>query len=367
MAKLYRVTIPVQDLERSAAFYGGLLGERGERVSEDWHYFTLGAVTLACRKAPWRQLKDAHGEPLYLSTEMPLVQLQARARQHGGSDIDSEIRLLETGERGFALRDPDGNSLCIVEQATVGWRPLSAPPAPAALRVPEPAVVMSLQRDFVNAVKGGELNRVRDLMMLDAELRYSVDSAGVSALMLALYKRHPQVAQLLLAAHEHLSVWEAAATGLDDRLAELLKARPELATAYSVDGFTPLGLACFFGHPANVSLLLAHNADVHAPTRNAMKVLPLHSAMSHDDPVVSTMIVRALLSAGADVNARQQGGYTALHQAADRGNLMLVDLLLEAGAEPSIRADNGRTPADAALAKGFRQLAQSLTRRAETV
>ena len=43
--------------------------------------------------------------------------------------------------------------------------------------------------------------------------------------------------------------------------------------------------------------------------------------------------VRALLAAGADVDARQGDGATALHWAAHRGDLELADVLIEAGAD----------------------------------
>jgi predicted enzyme related to lactoylglutathione lyase len=355
VVKLYRVTVPVEDLERAVAFYGGLFAETGERVCEDWHYFNFGELAIALHETPLSGLQHANAEPLYFAVDIALVNLQERARKLGGRDIDHEIGLLPTGERGFTLLDPDGNRLCLVDAATRGWRPM--PPKP---REPKAIAVMSLQRDFINAVKGGEFARVRELLLIDPDLCYSVDSAGVSALMLAIYKRHAAVAEFLLQRHEHLSVWEAAALGLTARLAEIIGRQAGLAIAYSVDGFTPIGLSAFFGHPANVSLLLAKGADVNAPTRNSMRVQPLHSALAHDDPMVSLLIAETLLGQGADVHARQHGGYTALHQAADRGNLALVDLLLAAGADSALRADNGRTAADIAALRGHRHLENAL-------
>ncbi|MEZ4417673.1 MAG: ankyrin repeat domain-containing protein [Gemmatimonadota bacterium] len=51
--------------------------------------------------------------------------------------------------------------------------------------------------------------------------------------------------------------------------------------------------------------------------------------------------VRALLSRGADVNAAQGDGMTALHWAAERGDAELARLLLEAGAEVGTATRNG--------------------------
>jgi ankyrin repeat protein len=48
-------------------------------------------------------------------------------------------------------------------------------------------------------------------------------------------------------------------------------------------------------------------------------------------------------SAGADVDAQQSGGYTALHSAARHGDVAMVRVLLAHGADPSITAADGRT------------------------
>ena len=48
--------------------------------------------------------------------------------------------------------------------------------------------------------------------------------------------------------------------------------------------------------------------------------------------------VRELLAAGADVNARNQHGQTALMLAAHRGHLQVVEALVEAGADLNVTA-----------------------------
>jgi len=148
----------------------------------------------------------------------------------------------------------------------------------------------------------------------------------------------PSVAAEIANRRTDLSVFEAAAIGATDRLEALLNSDPLLAKAFSLDGFTALHLACFFGHAASVRALLASGAAAEAISRNAMMVRPIHSAASSD----SIDIVAHLLQSGADPDARQAMGFTPLHAAALHGNVALVRLLVGAGADRYAKADDGR-------------------------
>lgn len=73
-------------------------------------------------------------------------------------------------------------------------------------------------------------------------------------------------------------------------------------------------------------------------------------------------MVRALLAAGADPNAPNDRGWTALHQAASIDRLPLIALLLEAGAAVTVSAHgDGGTPLAAALFWGHRGAARLLS------
>ena len=82
----------------------------------------------------------------------------------------------------------------------------------------------------------------------------------ISAAMQALYAGERERGEALLSPGEE-SVFEAAAFGRVARLEELLSAEPELARAWSEDGFTPLHTAAQNGDAELVRLLLEHGAD----------------------------------------------------------------------------------------------------------
>lgn len=78
--------------------------------------------------------------------------------------------------------------------------------------------------------------------------------------------------------------------------------------------------------------------------------------------------VRELLDKGADVNAANQYGATALAFATRRENVEMVKLLLERGADPD-RKDTfyGATPLGLALRKGHSEIARLLLAKTEAV
>ena len=61
-----------------------------------------------------------------------------------------------------------------------------------------------------------------------------------------------------------------------------------------------------------------------------------------------------------DVNARSQGGHTALHAAAENGYLEVVRFLVENGADCSLKVDSGETALDLALMAGHTEVAEYL-------
>jgi ankyrin repeat protein len=70
--------------------------------------------------------------------------------------------------------------------------------------------------------------------------------------------------------------------------------------------------------------------------------------------------IERLLKSGADVNAQQPDGATALQWAAYRGDAQLAELLLKAGARPALANHNGATPLWLAATRGDAAVIEAL-------
>lgn len=210
------------------------------------------------------------------------------------------------------------------------------------------------------AIRTGDEPAVDRILAADPRLAGARDRDGLTAVMLARYFSFSRTAILerLLAARgdDDLDVFEAAACGRTARLQKVLADDLGQARAWSVDGFTALHLASFFGAESCADVLLDAGADPDVASRNDQGVHPLHSAVAGR----AFCIARRLVEVGADVDAVQRGGFRPLHAAAQNGDELTVDLLLHAGADPSLATDDGRIAADFAQAAGHAALAERL-------
>jgi ankyrin repeat protein len=155
------------------------------------------------------------------------------------------------------------------------------------------------------------------------------------------------------------------------------------------DNATPLIIAAKMGHVSAVQALVEAKADVNARDKQETTALiadasrdvvesakmllaagqgasmkqafaPVEKSDKSPATANRQAIARALLKGGADVNAADKDGATALHKATQIGDVELVQLLLGAGADVNARTKTGRTALITASAFDFPECTAAL-------
>jgi len=217
---------------------------------------------------------------------------------------------------------------------------------------------MDQSADIIGAIRAGDILRVRQLLEDDPRLANARSDTGEPALLLAIYHRQREAADLLVGAGAEIDIFTAAAGGYLDHLRDKVAHDSAAVNAFGHDGWTPLHLAAFFGQTAAARQLLDCRADLTAISRNETGNTPLHAAVAARQAALAEL----LLGHGANVNASSGGGWRPLHLAADNGDLQSIELLLSKGAEVNPLSSDGKTPLSMARAKD-RQEAVELLRR----
>lgn len=149
---------------------------------------------------------------------------------------------------------------------------------------------------FVNHARNGEIAEITQ-NLVEGQNIDQVDSLGQSALIAAVSHNSLDVVKLLL---DH-------------------KANPNLPDG---SGWTPLIYGAYFGGSAELlTELLNHGADINARNDRGVTALFLASATGHEDQV------KFLLAHGADSSIASTAGYTPLRIAQLRGQGKVVALL----------------------------------------
>ncbi|HLK47739.1 MAG TPA: ankyrin repeat domain-containing protein [Bryobacteraceae bacterium] len=218
---------------------------------------------------------------------------------------------------------------------------------------------------LIDAVKSGDRQAVREFLKNHADVN-AADPDGTTPLAWAARADDLETARMLLTAGANASVanrlgvtpLSLAATNADATMIDaLLKAGAD-AKAAQPDGQTVLMTAARTGNPAAVELLVVHGADVNA-RESTYGETPLMWAAAENHAAAA----KVLIQHGADVNARSasldysqgqfglegvvtvlpRGRWTPLMYAARQGSLDAVGVLAEAGADLNAADPDGAT------------------------
>jgi len=218
-------------------------------------------------------------------------------------------------------------------------------------------MIMATSVTLVEAVRAGDVSRVREALAAGAELR--TDNGG-SLILEALFRGQQEIVSLL-AAQAELDIFEAAALGRTERVSPILQSDPAAANKHAADGWTALHLAGFLAHVGAAECLLDGGAKVGALSTNREANTPLHAAIAGK---CDAGMVALLVKRGADVNARANLGVTPLHLAASRGNQEIIDHLLSHGANIHATMDDGKSVEAIAMERGHQAVAEHIRRTA---
>lgn len=211
--------------------------------------------------------------------------------------------------------------------------------------------------DVFGLLAKGQLVDLGAALEADPALAASRNPSGASLLAWAHYVGQPEAAALIRPRLSELDPHDAIIVGDEDRVREALTAGWD-ANALSADGFAPLALSAFFSREAIFDLLLPVTGDVNTPAQNPQKVAAIHAAAARRN----AGMVEKLLKAGALPDLEQTQGFTALHVAAQHGDVATTALLVLFGADPRKPDANGDDAIAHARKGGHEWLAERLER-----
>jgi cytohesin len=149
----------------------------------------------------------------------------------------------------------------------------------------------------------------------------------------------------------HRAAWEGDTKAIEQHLA----ACKDVNAKDDLYGDTPLLWAAGFGHKGVVEMLITKGADVNAKAEGGWT--PLHYATGGNDKE----IVELLIAKGADLNAKNaRDQITPLHWAAWRDHKEITELLIAKGAGVNTKNKSGGTPLHNATWKGHKEIVELL-------
>ncbi len=202
------------------------------------------------------------------------------------------------------------------------------------------AVEIGVPCDIWTASRAGLLDLVRkhiadDSSLLDAEDDNGRTPLQRAALIYGVCQECEQVVDFLLEAGAKVDIFTGCTLGMSDVVQAEIKRDASLVNQRR-EGSTPLNWAVRprrnnDAAPGICKALLEAGADVYDADAYESDMTPLHHAAEWG-PKICLQLVDLLIEAGADINAKDGQGWTALQYAKDRGRKEMIEHLIKHGA-----------------------------------
>ena len=205
--------------------------------------------------------------------------------------------------------------------------------------------------ELMNAAKGGSDTAVQNVLARGADVNEK-SNKGKTALMFAASEGHANVSRRLIEHGAKVDIADnygttaliVASTAGHDEVVALLLEHNANPVARDDSGSSPLVNAVYFGHTKTVSLLLPRQKNL--DKQDGEELLLLASGLGHND------IINVMIDYGISANARGLKQRTALMAAAAFDRAETAKILLARGANPDARDEDGNTALDVAKDRG---------------
>jgi quinoprotein dehydrogenase-associated probable ABC transporter substrate-binding protein len=232
------------------------------------------------------------------------------------------------------------------------------------------------QQELSNALIANDPERIKFLISKGADVN-KPDLQGWTPLTNAARQRHDKTIDLLIALGADPNKYDG--NGITPLAAALMRDHVPSIKALvkhganleepGQDGFRPLALALAEKKYEAAKALMDGGADVSISSGNdgltplmlvAAQTGPAEGSIFLPGSTRPTDIAKALVAAGADIDAQAENGMTALMIAAANNSAPMIGLLMDAGADPTVKNARGQTAEDVADFNNNKEASQAI-------
>ena len=215
-------------------------------------------------------------------------------------------------------------------------------------------------KTFFETVKNGNLKKCREMVSAEKKLLDSTNADNQSAYTVALLHGKKEIAVFLAKSGYKPDLHECALALDWDRFNALANAM-ENKVVEAVNQTHPIGGSAMYcaavgGAGMDMWRVYAQCGDPNKFETDGSSESPLHAALQFSDLKMAELTAATLLSNNTSPNPASNGKDSPLHIASKRGSVEIVELLINCGANVDAKNGQGKTALDLAKMSGNKSL-----------